>query len=115
MVLLGVGSVLGLLAAVFPSRLLEQIVYQANPSDPAVVGGAVLTMALLGIAGSPFQPGERLPSIHPNSCGKSEASHSSRSYAQFRTVCPQHSNLSVSWRKQGSALTETQPFWPSLP
>ena len=35
MVLLGVGSVVGLLAGVFASRLLGQIVYQANPRDPA--------------------------------------------------------------------------------
>jgi len=51
-VLLGVGSMVGLLAGIFASRLLGQIVYQANPRDPAVVGGAVLTMALLGIAAS---------------------------------------------------------------
>jgi predicted permease len=49
MVLVGVGSVLGLLAGIFASRLLEQIVYQANPLDPVVVGGAVLTMVLLGV------------------------------------------------------------------
>jgi hypothetical protein len=29
---------------------LEQIVYQANPNDPAVVGAAVFTMALIGFA-----------------------------------------------------------------
>jgi len=52
MVLLGVGSVLGLLAGILASRLLGQIVYQANPLDPVVVGGAVLTMVLLGIAAS---------------------------------------------------------------
>ena len=52
MVLLGVGSVVGLLSGIFASRLLGQIVYQANPRDPVVVGGAVLTMALLGIAAS---------------------------------------------------------------
>jgi hypothetical protein len=28
------------------------VVYQANPRDPLVVGGAVLTMALLGLAAS---------------------------------------------------------------
>jgi predicted permease len=39
--LLGVGSVAGLLAGVFAARLLGQIVYQANPRDPLVVGGAV--------------------------------------------------------------------------
>jgi hypothetical protein len=37
-VLLGVGSVLGLLAGIRASSLLRQIVYQANPRDPAVVG-----------------------------------------------------------------------------
>jgi predicted permease len=51
-VLLGVGSLAGLLLAVFASRLLGQIVYQGNPRDPVVVVGAVLTMALLGIAAS---------------------------------------------------------------
>jgi len=47
-VLLGVGSVMGLLSGIFASRLLEKIVYQVNPSEPVVVGAAVLTMALLG-------------------------------------------------------------------
>jgi predicted permease len=51
-VLLGLGSLAGLLLGVFASRLLEHIVYQANPRDPVVVVGAVLTMALLGIAAS---------------------------------------------------------------
>ena len=46
------GVALGLLAGIFASRLLGQIVYQADPRDPVVVGGAVLTMALLGVAAS---------------------------------------------------------------
>ena len=65
MVLLGVGSVLGLLAGVFASRLLGQIVYQANPRDPVVLGGAVLTMALLGIAASAI-PARRALAIDPS-------------------------------------------------
>jgi len=52
MSLLGVGSAVGLLSGFFAGRLLGRIVYQANPRDPVVVCGAVLTMALLGIAGS---------------------------------------------------------------
>jgi hypothetical protein len=44
--LLGVGSLLGLLAGFSASRLLRQLVYQANASNPAVIGGTVLTMAL---------------------------------------------------------------------
>jgi ABC-type antimicrobial peptide transport system permease subunit len=51
-VLLAVGSLLGLLCGVFASRWLAQIVHQANPRDPAVLGGAVLTMALLSVAAS---------------------------------------------------------------
>jgi ABC-type antimicrobial peptide transport system permease subunit len=64
-VLLGVGSVLGLLAGILTSRLMEHIVYQANPSDPVVVGGAVLTMALLGIAASAI-PARRALSVDPS-------------------------------------------------
>src|SRR5579871_547923 len=59
-VLLGLGSVVGLLSGVFASRFLGQIVYQANPRDPVVVGGAVLTMVLLGIAASAIPAGRAL-------------------------------------------------------
>ncbi len=51
-VLLGVGSFMGLVWGIFASRLLEQIVYQANPRDPIVVVAVVVTMALLGLAAS---------------------------------------------------------------
>jgi predicted permease len=49
--LLGVGSALGLLSAVFARRLLARVVYQADPGNPAVLVGAVLTMALIGVSG----------------------------------------------------------------
>ena len=71
MVLLGVGSVLGLLAGIFASRLLGQIVYQANPRDPVVVGGAVLTMALLGIAASAI-PARRALAVDPSKLMREE-------------------------------------------
>ena len=64
-VLLGLGSLAGLLLGVFASRLLEHIVYQANPRDPVVVGGAVLTMALLGIAASAI-PALRALAVDPS-------------------------------------------------
>jgi predicted permease len=51
-VLLGMGSFMGLVWGIFVSRLLGQIVYQANPRDPIVVVAVVLTMALLGLAAS---------------------------------------------------------------
>ena len=64
-VLLGLGSLAGLLLGAFASRLLEQIVYQANPRDPVVVGVAVLTMALLGIAASAI-PALRALAVDPS-------------------------------------------------
>jgi ABC-type antimicrobial peptide transport system permease subunit len=50
---------------VFASRLLGQIVYQANPRDPVVLIGAVLTMAFLGIAASAI-PALRAIAIDPS-------------------------------------------------
>jgi predicted permease len=64
-VLLGVGSLVGLLLWVFASRLLEQIVYQANPREPLVVVGAVLTMAVLGIVASAI-PALRALAVDPS-------------------------------------------------
>jgi ABC-type antimicrobial peptide transport system permease subunit len=64
-VLLGVGSFVGLLLGVFASRLLGQIVYQANPRDPVVMAGAVLTMALLGGAASAI-PALRALAVDPS-------------------------------------------------
>jgi len=64
-VLLGVGSLLGLSISAFAGRLLGQIIYQANPRDPIVVIGAVLTMAILGIAAS-VVPARRALSIDPS-------------------------------------------------
>jgi predicted permease len=64
-VLLAVGSLAGLLITVFASRLLAQIVYQANPQDPVVMAGAVLTMALLGIAASAI-PALRALAVDPS-------------------------------------------------
>ena len=64
-VILMVGSLLGLLFGVFASRLLGQIVYQANPRDPVVIVGAVLTMALLGMAASAI-PALRAIAVDPS-------------------------------------------------
>jgi len=64
-VLLGVGSAVGLLSGIFATRLLGQIVYRANPRDPVVVGGTVLTMALLGIAASAI-PAWRALAVDPS-------------------------------------------------
>jgi len=70
-VLLGVGSLLGLLLGVLASRLLGQIVYQANPRDPVVIVSAVLTMALLGIAASAI-PALRALAVDPSKLMREE-------------------------------------------
>ena len=64
-VLLVVGSLLGLLLGVLASRLLGHIVYQANPQDPVVVGGAVVIMVLLGVAASAI-PAMRALAVDPS-------------------------------------------------
>jgi predicted permease len=63
--LLGLGSLAGLLLCVFASRLLEHVVYQANSRDPLVIAGAVLTMALLGVAASAI-PALRALAVDPS-------------------------------------------------
>jgi predicted permease len=71
MVLLGLGAAAGLLVGVFASRLLSHIVYQANPADPVVVAGAVLTMIVLGIAASAL-PARRALAIDPSKLMREE-------------------------------------------
>lgn len=70
-VLLGVGSMLGLLVSICARPLLSRIVYQANPLDPAVVGGAVVAMMLLGIAASAI-PALRALAVDPSELMREE-------------------------------------------
>jgi ABC-type antimicrobial peptide transport system permease subunit len=70
-VLLGIGSFAGLLFSLFASRLLGQIVYQANLRDPVVVLGAVATMTLLGIAASAI-PALRALAVDPSKLMREE-------------------------------------------
>ena len=71
MVLLGIGSTVGLLAAMFASRLMRQIVYQADTGDPVVIGGAVLTMVVLGVAASAIPAGRAL-AVEPSKVMREE-------------------------------------------
>jgi predicted permease len=68
---LGIGSLGGLLAGLFASRFLGQIVYQANPRDPLVLAGAILTMTLLGIAASAI-PALRALAVDPSKLLRTE-------------------------------------------
>jgi predicted permease len=63
-ILLGLGSLAGLLLGGFANRLLGQIVYQAAPGDPLVVAGAILTMTVLGVAASAV-PARRALAVDP--------------------------------------------------
>ncbi len=70
-VLLGLGSLAGLLLGIFATQLLGQFVYQANPRDPVVLGGAVLTMTLLGLAASAI-PALRALAVDPSKLMREE-------------------------------------------
>lgn len=70
-VLLVAGSAVGLLSGVFANRLMGQIIYHANSRDPVVLGGAVLTMALLGIAASAI-PARRALAVDPSQLMREE-------------------------------------------
>jgi predicted permease len=62
--LLAIGSAAGLLLGILANRVLAFIVYQATPRDPLVLGGAVLTMLLLGLLAT-WIPAQRALSIDP--------------------------------------------------
>jgi ABC-type antimicrobial peptide transport system permease subunit len=62
--LLVCGSTAGLILGILTSHLLEQIVYEATPRDPLVLGGVLLTMALLGLLAT-WIPARRALAIDP--------------------------------------------------
>ena len=62
--LLTFGSAAGLLLGLLAARVLAFIVYEATPSDPLVLTGVVLAMALLGLVAT-WIPARRALSIDP--------------------------------------------------
>jgi ABC-type antimicrobial peptide transport system permease subunit len=62
--LLVAGLGIGLIFGMAVSRLLASIVYQAAPGDPLVLAGAVMTMALIGLAAT-WIPARRALRVHP--------------------------------------------------
>ena len=58
------GSIAGLALGVLASRLLAHIVYEATPQDPVVLGGTMVTMALLGLLAT-WIPARQSMSIDP--------------------------------------------------
>lgn len=64
-VLLVAGSALGLFGGVLASSLLEHVVYEADPRNPMVIGGALATMALLGMMAA-WIPAARALRVDPS-------------------------------------------------
>jgi predicted permease len=62
--LLAYGSVAGLVLGLAATKLLAFIVYHASPSDPMVLGGAVLIMLLLGLVAA-WIPAQRALKANP--------------------------------------------------
>jgi predicted permease len=62
--LLATGAIAGMLLGMAATRVLSYIVYEATPRDPAVLGGVVLTMLLLGLLAS-YAPARRALEIDP--------------------------------------------------
>jgi predicted permease len=63
-ILLSAGSLAGLLAGLFLTRLLSYIVYQAAPNDPVVLSGVILTMLTLGLAAA-WIPAQKALAVNP--------------------------------------------------
>ena len=62
--LLGAGSLAGIVLGVLATKVLSYIVYQATPKDPAVLGGVVLTMVVLGLVAA-WIPARRALAVDP--------------------------------------------------
>jgi predicted permease len=62
--LLAFGSAAGLFLGILASKVLANIVYQATPRDPLVLGGVVLAMLLMGLLAT-WIPAQRALSVNP--------------------------------------------------
>ncbi len=63
-ILLSVGSVAGLALGLLATKVLSFIVYQATPNDPAVLGGVILSMMLIGLIAA-FIPARKALEVNP--------------------------------------------------
>jgi predicted permease len=63
-VLAGVGGIVGLALGIAGSKFLASIVYQATPQDPVVVGLAVASMTIAGVAAA-LGPARRALGVDP--------------------------------------------------
>jgi predicted permease len=63
-ILLSVGSVAGLALGLLATKVLSFIVYQATPNDPAVLGGVIFSMMMIGLVAA-FIPARRALDVNP--------------------------------------------------
>ena len=64
LILLASGSVGGVVLGVLASRLLAALVYQATPRDPLVLGGAIVSMLIVGLIAT-WIPARRAMAVDP--------------------------------------------------
>jgi predicted permease len=64
LILLLSGSLAGVIFGVLASGLLASLVYQATPRDPLVLGGALITMMLVGLVAT-WIPARRALAVNP--------------------------------------------------
>ena len=62
--LLAIGSLAGMILGILASRVLAFVVDKATPSDPVVLSGAVMAMAVLGLVAT-WIPAQRALGIDP--------------------------------------------------
>jgi predicted permease len=62
--LLAIGSAAGMILGVLATRVLSNIVYQATPKDPLVLGGVVLSMLAVGLVAA-WIPARRALEVDP--------------------------------------------------
>jgi len=62
--LLAIGSAAGLVLGILATKVIASIVYEATPRDPAVLGGVVIAMALLGLIAT-WIPAQRALRVDP--------------------------------------------------
>jgi predicted permease len=62
--LLTIGSVCGLVLGLLATKVLSNIVYEATPKDPWVLGGVIVTMMVLGLVAS-WIPAQRALAVDP--------------------------------------------------
>jgi ABC-type antimicrobial peptide transport system permease subunit len=71
LVLAGVGTVIGLLAAMALSKVLAKLLFQVAPVDPLSIAGVILVLAMVAVVGTAV-PAVRAAAVSPIETLRSE-------------------------------------------